>query len=229
MIYFDMFEAIHGVLAASGEASRYAASIKVDTPFAKHLEDLGGRTILDRSVQSLIDTVPVNGITFTLNYELREKYLSFLRVLQEKYPNIPFSYTLGLSRSDLLHLSIIRELKAVKSLKDNRYIKLGDPLVALGFGDTVVSASKDNELRRVISYGLPDLRTRNILVVETNFFWRTRIFNLGRLSRLFVGEPDVVDISKYNMACWNINTKRDLADARENLFFLENGCKSDSV
>lgn len=90
---------MHGILVCAGNATRFAEPMRVTTPFPKQLLQVNGKTILERSLLTMLRFFDIHSITLATHPKLGETYLTYLYQLQMHYSNIEFSMlTLTTSR-----------------------------------------------------------------------------------------------------------------------------------
>lgn len=210
---------IQGVLLCSGNGSRFAKSVGRPAPYPKHLEMLGERSVLSRAVDSLVQNTGVSGISFTLNPLLQNQYVTHLRMLQQDYPAIPFTFMRGGAGNLKVIPSEIRQgMKNAYDLSGQK-VAFGNPLVALSFGDSVVKLEEEDGIKQLIE----ESYLHNIFRNGKNIYIGQRIGGLKYiLSHLQSMSTDIADIlirfgSEYGMRAWNINTKQDLLGAKYDL------------
>jgi hypothetical protein len=220
-----MAQSMHGILACSGNATRFAASVGAQAPYPKHLEQVAGRSVLDRSVESMATFLPVSDVTVILNPQLEEAYIAHLRQLQGEYPHISLHYVLQEPHERSGLMGSIRD-----SMKDGIYTldgekkAFGDPVVAVGFGDAIVRGNYSSEVHRLVTAQMKNIEYGDRLVVGAGFgrvFGPMMIYNISRFSRLtdrFRADMGI-DGLEHDIAVWNINRKEDIHEAENDLPF----------
>lgn len=124
---------MQAIIQCGGNGSRFAKSIGAKTPYPKHLEKIGEKTILQLSVESVLSIAEVDMVTFLLNPVLRQPYIGELRKIRKENPNIKFFETDGPRNED--YISIAGQLgKGIKDLngKDYRFDITQDAIVCHG-------------------------------------------------------------------------------------------------
>lgn len=214
---------IQGIIACSGQGSRFARSIGVKAPYPKHLEKVGNQTILRRTVESMIRYIPVTGITVSLNPDLQGPYLSELERIATSHRNLKFSYLAEYPQDDD-YKELFTELGQGVLTLDGRKLNLGNPLVAFVHGDLILNGD-GNEFHSLMQTILPRLSNDEKRSISTGGIFGGAVYCISKLHIFNDGKlfPILTDIGKYGIHSWNINSIDDLIEAKNALGFRLTG------
>jgi hypothetical protein len=212
---------IHGIFACAGNGTRFAESVGKPSPFPKHLQMLGDKTVLHWALEGLINNIGVSSVTFTLNPALQEPYLDYLKHLQGSYPGVEFSFAPVV---EIDGARLFTNVKAtvntgVYDLEGQPY-KLGNPVVAIALGDSVISKGDSTAIQKDISAYLEDIKEGKSLGIFRNperglLYWLNKVSDLGE------DPPSIRKTAQdYNLKWWNCNTLAELQIAKRELRLL---------
>ena len=212
---------IQGLIACSGNATRFAQSIGKNPPYPKHLEMIGDKSVLNMVTESFIKYIPVSSITFTINSQLQDQYISHLKNIQEKLPNIKLSFVVTTPGENS---NIYTDLKnAVKNdifQLNGKKLKLPeDPIMAIGYGDAIIKIAKAKSIQKAIESYLPKLETGHNISIFNHANTPTQALHYITKPSSFSEKwpTKIIEAYKYGFECWNINTIGQLRQAREDL------------
>jgi hypothetical protein len=206
-------------MTCSGDATRFAASLGIVGPVAvaKHLQKIGGRSVLQRSIDSLITNIGVSGITFTLNPLLAERYIQYLQEIQPEYSKVDFSYTVRSAvKQEGFCDGVRRSIREGVYKLDGQVFDIGNPIMVLTHGDAIFKISQIDRMRQKIAEYSSFLERGGNLMVVTGGMFSGTVYYLGQIDSLsdhYYG--DGLNAGRYGLEFWNINTVQDLNEARK--------------
>jgi len=211
---------IHGIIACGGNSERYAQSVGEETPFPKHLQEIGGKTLLTRSFEALIYNVPeIKSVTFALNRQLEKPYIEHMKEIQKAHPEIQLSFT-STVKIDGRHLFTNIKTAVYEGVYDlsHHKIYLGNPIVAIALGDSVVRNGDTGAIQTDLNKHHSSLAEGSSLGIFQSGKSEGLIYWFSRLNGLGEGDPDFrEDGQKYGLSRWNCNTKGELTVAKRDL------------
>jgi len=210
---------IHGIIACAGNGSRFAQSVGKISPFPKHLEMVGDKSVLNYAFEGLVHNIPVESVTFTLNPLLQERYIDHLHELQSEYPNIALSYAPAREIPGARLFTNIQEtLRHGVIMLDGREADLGNPIAAIALGDSVITQGNRDALKQDIDELLPHIVEGKSFAIFRDPQLKGLMYWLSAVSELSDGDPHFSrNAHDYDLRWWNCNTREELLIAQREL------------
>jgi len=210
---------VHGVIICSGNGTRYAKSVGGEIPYPKHLEMIGGESVLERSAKSLIDNLGVTDITFILNPALAEQYIGHLSEVQSHHSEVPFQYAISNEFfEDSKRRTIQMAIREGVYTLNAEQIDFGDPILAICDGDLILNIQESEAMKKDLEGRMTELEADAELMIVTGGPWSGTLYWLGKLNSLtdLFNHEDGIHLRGEYMG-WNINTVTDLILAKRDL------------
>lgn len=221
MIRLPFNTRIHGVLACGGSGTRFARSRGARSPYPKHLEQVAGKTVLERSVESMIAFTGTNSITITLNPLLAQQYIEEIKKIAERHKNIEFSYLISTeTKTDGIPLSQLKnDLRNGATTLNNKRVKFNenDPLI-IGPGDTFLTGQDNGRLKKDIQ-DFVGQRSNDVSGVGPSEGFVYLIIKPSNLNDDI--HPHLALLSDYGLGFVTINQQRDISNAEGQLTSIE--------
>ncbi len=210
---------VQGLIVCSGTGRRYAQSIgSRENPYPKHLERIGNKTLLEKATDSLLDCLPVTGVTYTIHERLENRYVDEIKKIAAKHRRLKFTYTLVRPNGelDLQQLSFYLS----ENLQDLRgsHAYLHEGVIALAYGD-VFLVGDGRELKKDVNRYVPQIELGHNLAVYSDPLYGGTIYclsNTHNFGRQTSYHP-LADIHGYGLHLWNINDIGTLIEAKMDL------------
>lgn len=214
---------LHGLLLCSGNATRFAQSVEAESPYPKHLEKIGDKTILELSIEGLISNLEVQAVTVTLNPILKDTYISHLIDIQHKHPEVSLNYILTLPneypdshRIDGICDGLRRDINRGIYALDGSLISFQNPVYVFAHGDALIEITDKEELKRDINGLTSQLEEGRDVMITTGGPWSGTLYYLGKINSLsdYYEHKNGISAGLYGFRVWNINRIEDLIMAK---------------
>lgn len=213
---------IQGILACSGNGGRFAGSVGGQSPYSKHLELVGDKTVLQRAVESMISCMLADGITIAVNPTLADLYMQEIQRLSVLYPEKQLSYVVSPVEGTKPGIESIRDnmQKGIYSPQGVR-TQLHNPLVTYAHGDLFL----DGDLTQLrddtkTMWQWVEKREGKYAVISDVTGYGGSIYLLSRWHNLSAfGYSPYAALDRYGIRFFNINDVFELNQARTELGF----------